>query len=219
MAPQARSYCGIDVSAATVERLRGELKHLENAEFFCADFAEPGVARLLGKRFDAVYGIDVFEYVPNPDVCLRNFADLLLPGGMLLLSYPNVPPPRGDGVTWFESRQALESLLAGAGFARWEIRELRLRPWPSFVFRVFHEWPIHLYRSRHKTERGERPQIYEDTWAFQNGQRLGRYRASLHAAWSVLGGMMRLTGRAYADYPVSSDVSMLGRQLLIRAWK
>ena len=39
---------------------------------------------------------------------------------MLLLSYPNVPPPRGDGVTWFERQQDLEGVIAGAGFSRWE---------------------------------------------------------------------------------------------------
>lgn len=219
MAPQVRSYTGIDVSAATVDRLHQELGHLKNAEFFCADLAKPAVAQKIGKRFHVVYGIDVFEYVPNPDVCLRNLAELLLPDGMLLLSYPNVPPPRGDGVTWFERRSTLEELLSGAGFSRWEISELRLRAWPSFAFRVFHEWPISLYRSRHKAERGERPQIYEDTWAFQNGQRLGRYRAGLHAAWAGLSVMMRLTGRAYADTPVAAGDNMLGRQLLIRAWK
>ena len=82
-----------------------ELQHLENAEFVCADLAKPDVPDLIAKRFDVVYGLDVFEYVPNPEVCLQNLARILQPGGMMLLSYPNVPPPRGDGVTWFEQKQ------------------------------------------------------------------------------------------------------------------
>lgn len=221
LAGQARSYTGIDVSAATVDRLRMELQHLENAEFVCADLAKPDVPNQVAKRFDVVYGLDVFEYVPNPEVCLQNLARILQPEGMVLLSYPNVPPPRGDGVTWFEQKSTLEGLLSAAGFSRFEILELRLRPWATKVYALFHEWPIGLYRNRHKAERAteERPQIYEDTWAFQNGQRLNRYRTVLHGSWAMLGALMRACGPVYESHGVSSDQSMLGRQLLIRAWK
>lgn len=221
LAGQARSYTGIDVSAATVERLRVELQHLGNAEFVCADLAKPDVPSLVAKRFDVVYGLDVFEYVPRADVCLKNLANILQPGGMMLLSYPNVPPPRGDGVTWFEHKTTLEGLIAAAGFTRWEIVELRLRPWARKVFGLLHEWPIGLYRNRHKAERAteDRPQIYEDTWAFQKGQRLNRYRPILHGLWMVLGGLMRLFGPVYESHEVPGDQNMLGRQLLIRAWK
>ena len=221
LAGQARSYTGIDVSAATVERLRTELQHLGNAEFFCADLAKPDVPNLIAKRFDIVYGLDVFEYVPNPEICLQNLARILQPSGMMLLSYPNVPPPRGDGVTWFEQKGALEALIAAAGFHRWEITELRLRPWAKAVYTLLHEWPIGLYRSRHRAKRTseERPQIYEDTWAFQNGQRLNRYRTLLHLSWAVLGVLMRLCGPVYGSHELSGDQNLLGRQLLIRAWK
>lgn len=221
LAAQARSYTGIDVSMATVERLRVELQHLGNAEFVCADLAKPDVPDLIAKRFDVVYGLDVFEYVPEPKVCLQNLARILQPGGTMLLSYPNVPPPRGDGVTWFEQKQALEALLIAAGFGRFEIVELRLRPWAAKVYGTLHEWPIGLYRNRHKAERAteDRPQIYEDTWAFQNGQRLNRYRTVLHGSWAVLGALMRLFGPVYESHEVSNDENMLGRQLMIRAWK
>ena len=219
LAGQARSYTGIDVSAAAVDRLRAELHYLPNAEFVCADLAKPDVPKLVAKRFDIVYGLDVFEYVPNPDVCLQNLASLLQPGGMMLLSYPNVPPPRGDGVTWFEQQEALEKLIAAAGFRRWEICELRLCPWPATVYGLFHEWPIGLYRKRHRAERatGQLPQSYDDTWAFQKGQRFNRYRVLLHTAWEMLGGLMRLSGPVYECRETPAD--LLGRQLLIRAWK
>jgi SAM-dependent methyltransferase len=130
LAGQARSYTGIDVSAATVERLRTKLQHLGNAEFF-------------------------------------------------------------------------------------------LRPWAKAVYTLLHEWPIGLYRSRHRAKRTseERPQIYEDTWAFQNGQRLNRYRTLLHLSWAVLGVLMRLCGPVYGSHELSGDQNLLGRQLLIRAWK
>ncbi len=221
LAGQARSYTGIDVSTATVERLRIELQHLRNAEFVCADMAKPDVPSLVKKRFDVVYGLDVFEYVPKPDICLKNLANILEPGGTMLLSYPNVPPPRGDGVTWFDQKATLEALIAAAGFRRWEIAELRLRSWANKVFVLLHEWPIGLYRNRHRAERAteDRPQIYEDTWAFQKGQRLNRYRPILHGSWAVLGSLMRLFGPVYETVEVSSGQSMLGRQLLIRAWK
>jgi SAM-dependent methyltransferase len=221
LAGQARSYTGIDVSAATVDRLRAELQHLPNATFVCADLAKPDVPDRIAKRFDVVYGLDVFEYVPNPQICLQNLARILQSDGMMLLSYPNVPPPRGDGVTWFEKKETLEALIVAAGFSRFEIVELRLRPWASKVYGLLHERPIGLYRNRHKAERAteDRPQIYEDTWAFQKGQRLNRYRPLLHGSWEVLGALMRLFGPVYESRELSGDQNMLGRQLLIRAWK
>ena len=219
LARQARSYTGIDVSAAAVDRLRTELQYLRNAEFVCADLANPDVPQLVAKRFDIVYGLDVFEYIPNPDICLQNLALILQPGGMMLLSYPNVPPPRGDGVTWFEQKEELGMLIAAAGFHRWEIVELRVRPWAAKVYGLLHEWPIGLYRKRHRAERAteQLPQSYDDTWAFQKGQRFNRYRPLLHGAWAVLGGLMRLFGPVYECHELPSN--MLGRQLLIRAWK
>ena len=68
LASQVRSYCGVDVSAATVERLRHELQHLTNAEFVCADLASPEVPSVVARHFDVIYGLDVFEYVPRPGV-------------------------------------------------------------------------------------------------------------------------------------------------------
>ena len=41
----------------------------------------------------------------------------------------------------------------------------------------------------------------------------------LHGSWAVLGALMRLFGPVYESHEVSSDQNMLGRQLLIRAWK
>src|ERR1039458_58066 len=111
LARQVKSYTRIDVSAATVDRLLTELQHLQNAEFVCADLSKSDMPNVVTKRFAVVFGLDVFEYVPNPDICLQNLARVLLPGGMMLLSYPNVPPPRGDGVTWFEHKKTLEALI------------------------------------------------------------------------------------------------------------
>ena len=219
LASQVRSYTGIDVSAATVDRLRQDLKHLKNAEFVCADLASPEVPAVVTRRFDVVYGLDVFEYVPKPGVCLRNLAAMLRPGGMLLLSYPNVPPPRGDGVTWFEQQGDLETLIAGAGFSRWVVSELRLRPWARRVYMLLHEWPIHLYRGRNRAAKAGCPQVYEQTWAFQHGQQLQRYRPYLHSYWAVLGVLVRMSGPVYGEYGLTPGQSMLGRQVLIRAWK
>lgn len=221
LARQVKSYTGIDVSAATVHRLLTELQHLKNAEFVCADLSKADLPNVVTKRFAVVFGLDVFEYVPNPDICLQNLARVLLPGGMVLLSYPNVPPPRGDGVTWFERKKTLEALIEGAGFGRWEVVELRLRPWAKTVYKLLHEWPIGWYRKIREAERqtDNMPQSYEQTWAFQNTQRFKRYRAVLHGAWSVLGVLTRLFGPVYGEHLLSSDENMLGRQLLIRAWK
>jgi len=51
----------------------------------------------LGRTFDAAYAIEVFELLPDPEQCLRNFAEVLRPGGQLLLQFPNYPPSLSRG--------------------------------------------------------------------------------------------------------------------------
>ena len=219
-APQVRSYTAVDIAAPLIRKLRAELGQLKNTRFVCADLGEPGLLKLLGRRFDLVYGLDVFEYVHNAATCLRNLASILSPGGMMFLSYPNIRPPRGDGVTWIETRKTLSWLIERAGFKEWEIVEVRLRPWAQAIFGLLHEWPIQVYRHHHRDERAsdERPRSYDDTWAFRHGYRMHGRRVLLHGLWIAIGDLMRLFGPVYAEHIVFPDDTLLGRQLLIRAW-
>jgi SAM-dependent methyltransferase len=217
LARVVRSVTVADVAAEAVAALEQDLAGAVNVRCVVADVTAPDFTDRVGRGFDAAFGLDVFEYVTDPAACLQNLADSLRAGGELLLTYPNVPPPVGDGVTYFERTGDLDVLLEKAGFRRWEIGIVRLRPWAAGVYRALHERPLALYRRLRARERVGRPQTYEATWAFRHGRRLLRYKLPVHAAWLGLDLLMRAGGAFFSHSPASGPI--LGQQLLIRAWR
>jgi SAM-dependent methyltransferase len=161
--------------------------------------------------------LDVFEHVEGPATCLQNLGAVLRPGGCLLLSYPNTHPDKPHGVTRFSRKEDIAELLAEAGFSRWEIFPIRLRRSAAKIYDALHEWPIELHRRLRRNGPDGDPQIYEATWAFQQRQKLVRYKVPLHAFWVALGQTMRLGGDVFVAGPVTDEI--LGRQLVVRAWK
>jgi len=78
---------GCDVLAADLSRegFAAELPHVT------VDFNQPDFAFLLGTRkFGLVTAIEVIEHVESPIGFLRNVARLLAPGGIAVLTTPNV---------------------------------------------------------------------------------------------------------------------------------
>lgn len=217
LARQVRKLTLVDVAEPTVAELQRQLRELSNVQFFCADLSHPALAERLRQEFDTVFGLDVFEYVVNPGVCLRNLAEVLRPGGTLLLTYPNVPPPVGDGVTYFPRLAELERLLEKAGFRDWIVFAIRLRPFAAGTYGLLHETPLALYRRFRSGSSGTRPQTYEATWAFQNRERMLPFKVLLHVWWAVLEGAIRLGGNPFQAEPATDGI--LGRQLVIRAWR
>jgi SAM-dependent methyltransferase len=207
----------VDFAEQTIADLHREIGHLSNINCIRADVSQPGLEAALSATFDAIFALDVFEYVRDPETCLLQLAAVLRPGGSLFLSYPNVPPPRGDGVNYFNNSADLESLLKASGFARWQISALRFRGAPKLLYDALHERPLHLLRkSRAKPKEGN-PQTYEMTWAFRQKNKLDRYKLPLHLYWSTLGVLMNAVGEPFVAEPASGNI--LGQQLLIQAWK
>ncbi|MGC2448488.1 MAG: class I SAM-dependent methyltransferase, partial [Candidatus Sulfotelmatobacter sp.] len=64
-----------------------------------------------GDLFDVVICTQVLEYVPEPEVFLREIRRVLKPGGFLLLSAPAVFPRDSDYDLWRFSPRSLSSLL------------------------------------------------------------------------------------------------------------
>lgn len=215
LARHVRRMALLDVAPRAVEELRRTLGHVPNIQFVCADVTAPDLAGQLQRKFDAAFGLDMFEYVKDPAACLRNLASVLRPGGELLLTFPNVPPPAGDGVTWFTDLAVLEAMVADAGFSRSRIFAVRPRRFAAAVYTVLHEWPLRAYRRVRAGDKQARPQIYEATWAFEHRDRLVRFKAGLHLFWTVLGWAMRLGGDVFVAKPVGDRP--LGRQLVVRA--
>jgi SAM-dependent methyltransferase len=215
LARHAREITLLDAAPLALEALRRTLGRIPNIRFACADVAAPDLAADLGCTYDAAFGLDVFQYVKDPSACLRNLASVLRPGGELFLTFPNVPPPAGDGVTWFTDLGTLEAMLADAGFARCWIFAVRPRRLAAAVYTVMHEWPLRLHRRLRSGDAQARPQIYEATWAFKHRARLGRFKKWLHLYWLALGGAMRLGGNVFVREPIAGRP--LGRQVVVRA--
>jgi SAM-dependent methyltransferase len=215
-AKRVRHLTLVDVAAHNLEQLRRSLAGQENLRFVCADACAPGFVAALGGCYDAAFALEVFELLPDPGACLENLGRVLRKGGRLLLQFPNYPPDQSPGPTHFVRREDLEKLLDAAGFESWSIGSLRLRPHAHRVYQDLHERPLRLYRRlRSGGQDPGRPLVYDDSWAFQQGRRLERYKVLVHAAWGVLAATMRLGGDCFEVTPVGED--MLHKNLLVLA--
>jgi 2-polyprenyl-3-methyl-5-hydroxy-6-metoxy-1,4-benzoquinol methylase len=197
LARQVRSLTLLDVSADNVSRLRRVLKGLPNLEFISADVCSPMLADSGCRQFHAIFGLEVLEDVPDPKLCFKNLAAMLAKGGYLLLQWPNYPTERTGGVTYFDTQEELYCLLESAGFEKWALFSLRLRPYAAFLFRAFHERPLRLFRRLRYGQGGKRARTYDQTWAFQYGERFERHRPLLYGAWAVLLLALRLGGDCF----------------------
>jgi SAM-dependent methyltransferase len=216
LARQIRSLTLLDVAPGNVDRLRSHLANVPNLAFVCADVCKPDLPAQFGRSFDAIYALEVFEYLLDPETCLRNLAGLLRPGGHMLLEFPNYPPPQSPGLTYFYAKAELDRLLHEAGFSSWTVGALRLRPWADFVYEYAHEKPIRFYREQRGSQSDrESPLIYDQTWAFQHQRRLRPFKYLLHASWTALAWLMRLGGPTFTQTVLEDEI--LNRNLLVLA--
>ena len=205
----------LDVAAANVAHLRTALAGIPNLDFVCADVCHPGLSDTLGRTFDAIYALEVFELLPDPGACLMNLASVLRPGGRLLLQFPNYPPSLSPGMTHFRTRAGLGRLMATAGFTQWSIGSLKLRRHARFLYEYLHERPIRAYRRYRSRNDLLRPLIYDESWAFQHGSRLEPFKYALHTTWLALSVTMRLGGPVFTRAAVGEDI--LNRNLIVLA--
>lgn len=79
----------IDLSVACVQELREKYRALERWRFEVADVTDRHAVAALGPgTFDTVLSCNVFEHIPDDEAALVNAADLLKPGGRIVLVLP-----------------------------------------------------------------------------------------------------------------------------------
>jgi len=214
-ASRVRSLTLLDVAQGNIAQLQLALSHIPNVRFICADIGKPELPQILSQRFDAAYAIEVFELVPDPEACLKNLGALLRPGAHLLLQFPNYPPPKNPGVTYFAERRDLDRLFRDAGFTTWSVYTLALRPHAQALYRTFHEGPLRVYRRLRARPASNRPLVYDQSWTFQQQHRLESFKPLINAVWLALSVAMGCGGECFTATPTGVDI--LNRNLLVLA--
>jgi hypothetical protein len=66
-----------------------------------------------------------------------------------------------------------------------------------------------------RNQRPNRPQVYEDTWAFRHGQGFESYKCAIHSYWAALLLLMRAGGDVFERTPAGNDI--IGKNLFVVA--
>ncbi len=210
-----REVVALDVSRVLVDDLGAELASASNVRLVCADICNLSTGVSLEEKFDLAFCLDVLEYLLEPGEFFSNVFRMLKPGGQLLVSFPNVPPPQGDGVTWFRSRKELEELICNAGFSKFELYKLTLNRYVAVLYQISHELPSRYFRWLRARNRNFCPQVYDQTWTFKHRDRMRPLKFGLHCYWQVISFAMGLRRPVFKKEPLGENI--LRNQILILA--
>jgi 2-polyprenyl-3-methyl-5-hydroxy-6-metoxy-1,4-benzoquinol methylase len=144
LARKARGVIGIDVSPGDIERAKSLAAIYARGraiEYRCTPLERAGFAR---NQFDKIVSFSVFEHIVNREEVLRVMADVLKPGGLLLLSTDSmatmtdrrlIEKHRTDHfVQTYFTADELRALLEAYGFADIRIRPIFRGPYALKVF-------------------------------------------------------------------------------------
>jgi 2-polyprenyl-3-methyl-5-hydroxy-6-metoxy-1,4-benzoquinol methylase len=144
LARKARRVIGIDVSPDDIERakiLAATYARGRAIEYRCTPIERAGFAR---NQFDKIVSFSVFEHIVNREEVLRVMAEVLKPGGQLLLSTDSmatmtdrrlIEKHRTDHfVQTYFTADELRTLLDAHGFADIRIRPIFRGPYALKVF-------------------------------------------------------------------------------------
>ena len=207
----------LDASANSLNEVRRALGSRSNLNFLEWNLDRPGLSGGLKTKFDAAFGLDVFEYVSDPAAAFRNLFEVMRAGADLLLTFPNSPPPGGDAVTYFRSPAEVKALVTAAGFSSCEVFTVNLGSWAYTWHGALHDAPLSFYRRVRKGNSAGLPRVYEQTWAFRHRNGFNKFRLPIHAYWSLLGPLIRAGGEVFQKERPGEAI--LGRRLVIRARK
>jgi len=85
LARRVRHVTVSDIHPALVEVLDKQFANDRKIRCVCVDVTSPDFAQRVLQDYDAVFALDVLEYVSDPAACLQNMAKVLVPGGGAVL--------------------------------------------------------------------------------------------------------------------------------------
>lgn len=94
---ESNELMSIDISKDCISELRERYAHLSNWSFEVGDITDTGLVDRIGAaRFDTVLSSNVFEHIERDDLAMKHAAELLRPGGRLVLVLPAHESLYGD---------------------------------------------------------------------------------------------------------------------------
>src|SRR5487761_163932 len=216
-AASVAQYHGLDIAAGPVARLeravRQSSRRPDNGRLFVDDFCLPQAAARLPMSYNLVFSCDALEHVHAPATFLANIHAALAPGGRAFVTFPNEHPSRAHGITHFERRGEIQTLMEAAGFQRDDVRieELSMPGLPAAVLKL--GWQVPRYVSKLATRIVIRsrplaaaPQTFDQTDFFTLADRFERWSPWINAyCWSVLK-VMHAVGPVYRSSPVGEII-------------
>jgi SAM-dependent methyltransferase len=216
-------YWGVDVSVEAVQGLREAFGDRKDVVFAVADACGDG---FLGRTFDRIFSVDTLEHVDEAQAFFRFAARHLMPGGEMLICFPNgMSEKKGracsqqaggaaerHGVTWFETRAELEGVVRDAGFEIDEILEIRDSAWQSVVRALLWDAPRTLALGALRILRAARGKRGERITGPEKNGRAGRGSPSKRETYegtesfhvNKRGGMARDAAALYARFAESA---------------
>ena len=127
-----------DTEDEYVGRLRSELGDGERVEVLRWTLGDPPPAAIRSRSFDAIVAVNVIEHVEDDVGACRTLAELLRPGGHLLVYVPAVPSAFGtldEALGHFRryARVELDALLREAGLEVTHLRRMNPLGLPGWV--------------------------------------------------------------------------------------
>lgn len=204
----------LDIAPGNLARLKETLAGVDNLDFVCADITLSNVSKPVKRGYDVIYGLDMFEYVVNPAEWLGNVSEMLKPGGVLFMTWPNYNSRGANGTNYIPTVEAMSAMLRDAKLERWEVYTVSLRPFAQIAFEWLHEKPMKRFRQLRGHPDHRSAPTFDLTWTCKHGARFDRYRHVIHLYWAFVIAALRLGGDCFSRTRITQG-SADGNLLLI----
>lgn len=205
---EIKEYCGVDISAKTIEWLTSEYEHRTFVKWRCLDVCRD--SSNLDRKYDVIFSADTLEHVESPQGYFNFIRKHLNRDGLALITYPNESEEEHHGITRVNSKKELLGLIEEAGLRAVRLCEVRRSGWHRFVKACLWEFPK-LMLTRHKSSLQKRtpqkitPQTFEQTEAYRITRSHG-FRYKMYAAYAWMVTRLAAAFTLYKSFDVGENI-------------